>query len=471
MKQLGIACVGLVLLAGCGGGEDGDAGAPGEDGSSCTVTDNGDGTATIACDDGTEATLSDGEDGDAGEVGPPGDSCTVIDHDDGTKTLRCEDGTRVTLTDGAPGVDGRRGAPGEDGAPGADCSAADNGNGTYTITCGTDSVTLSDGADGQDGANGRDGANGQDGTNGQDGADCSAADNGDGTYTITCGSDSVTLSDGADGQDGTNGQDGADCSAADNGDGTYTITCGSDSVTLSDGADGQDGADCSVADNGDGTSTVTCGTSSTVIVNGGQVTFGSGGPWAVANPVPGDIFIDTGDGSYWRWEFEPVRGWDSWVWIGNPLRPDQEMFGARWFEWATPTNSLTTLASRPDLLHFEVTTADATEGVGIVGIFQDGARDYSAASEWLIWGTWPDGVAVNFGIQDEPGTQVCSWSVTSDLSGAYVVDLTSPPAYQTPGTDCVALMGAVEGLGINVGWGALPEGSTEEFAFFGMAIQ
>ncbi len=43
--------------------------------------------------------------GDKGETGPPGTSCTVTDNLDGTKTIACEDGTTVTISDGASARD------------------------------------------------------------------------------------------------------------------------------------------------------------------------------------------------------------------------------------------------------------------------------------------------------------------------------------------------------------------------------
>jgi hypothetical protein len=50
--------------------------------------------------------------------------------------------------------------------------------------------------------------------------------------------------DGAPGQAGPPGADGASCSVVNNGDGTYTITCGNDPpVVVSNGTDGQDGQD------------------------------------------------------------------------------------------------------------------------------------------------------------------------------------------------------------------------------------
>jgi hypothetical protein len=67
--------------------------------------------------------------------------------------------------DGAPGADGAKGDKGDPGDPGADgagCTVVDNNDGTTTVTCGNDSVTISDGSDGTNGTNGSDGTNGLD---------------------------------------------------------------------------------------------------------------------------------------------------------------------------------------------------------------------------------------------------------------------------------------------------------------------
>jgi OmcA/MtrC family decaheme c-type cytochrome len=80
----------VLALTGCSG-EDGAAGA---DGTSCTITDNGDGTSTISCEDGTTATISDGADG---MDGTDGQSCTMTTNPDGTKTVTCPDGGTVIL--------------------------------------------------------------------------------------------------------------------------------------------------------------------------------------------------------------------------------------------------------------------------------------------------------------------------------------------------------------------------------------
>jgi OmcA/MtrC family decaheme c-type cytochrome len=115
-------CVVLLILF---GGLLAACGSAGEDGTSCTVTDNGDGTSTISCTDGTSTTVGNGEDGL---------SCTVTDNGDGTSTIACEDGTTVTISDGQSG---------------GSCTIVDNGDGTRTITCddGT-TVVISDGEDG-----------------------------------------------------------------------------------------------------------------------------------------------------------------------------------------------------------------------------------------------------------------------------------------------------------------------------------
>jgi len=120
----------IVMLTAWGLGCKGDAGA---DGTSCTATDNGDGTSTITCTDGTTVTVSNGTDG------TDGTSCSITDNDDGTKTITCEDGTSVTVTDGANG---------------GSCTIVDNGDGSKTISCddGT-TVTVSDGTDGSAGGN------------------------------------------------------------------------------------------------------------------------------------------------------------------------------------------------------------------------------------------------------------------------------------------------------------------------------
>ena len=97
-------------------GEKGDKGLDSGVASSCTVADNGDGTSTISCPDGTSSTISDGATGASS-------SCEVADNGDGTKTLSCSDGSSVIVSDGANGQDG------------SSCNIIDNGDGTGTLSC------------------------------------------------------------------------------------------------------------------------------------------------------------------------------------------------------------------------------------------------------------------------------------------------------------------------------------------------
>jgi hypothetical protein len=165
-----------VAASSCSG--PGEAGA---DGSSCTVSTDQRGVVTIACDDGTSATLP-----------PPADgsSCSVVDNRNGTRTISCDDGTSVIVSDGRNGTDGQDGTAGVDGT---------------------------------DGVNGNDGVDGRDGRDGQNGTSCTVTDHQNGTRTIACDDGtSAVITDGRDGQDGT---DGGSCTVTDHGDGTVTLSC------------------------------------------------------------------------------------------------------------------------------------------------------------------------------------------------------------------------------------------------------
>ncbi|MBP7124800.1 OmcA/MtrC family decaheme c-type cytochrome [Myxococcota bacterium] len=179
-----------IAVWGCEGkegpvGPTGPAGEKGDPGSSCTVTDNGNGTKTIACTDGTSAVVTDGARGAAGT------SCSVTDNGDGTKTLSCTDNTSVVISDGQDG---------QDGQDGTSCSVADNGDGTKTVTCGQTIAVLSDGAKGDKGDPGEAGA---------DGTSCSVSETVPGTKVIACtDGTSVTVTDGAKGDKGDKGDPG-----------------------------------------------------------------------------------------------------------------------------------------------------------------------------------------------------------------------------------------------------------------------
>ncbi|MEM1349271.1 MAG: hypothetical protein AAGI01_11990 [Myxococcota bacterium] len=142
MKRV-VAVVSAFLFAGLS--------ACNEDPGICTVDQNSDGSATIACADGRSARIS------APQDGADGAGCGVVDNGDGTFTVTCGEDAPITLTNGAQGESG------------SSCSVADNGDGTKTISCadGT-SVTVEDGAQGMSGE------------------PCTVADNGDGTSSITC---------------------------------------------------------------------------------------------------------------------------------------------------------------------------------------------------------------------------------------------------------------------------------------------
>jgi OmcA/MtrC family decaheme c-type cytochrome len=121
-EKFAAACCVALLAVGCG--KKGDPGANGAAGTSCAVTDNHDGTATIKCTDGTSVNVANGTNGSAGS------SCKVHDNGNGTATITCTDGTSATVANGANGVS---------------CIVTNNGNGSRTITCGNGtSVTVAD---------------------------------------------------------------------------------------------------------------------------------------------------------------------------------------------------------------------------------------------------------------------------------------------------------------------------------------
>ncbi|HNT27832.1 MAG TPA: hypothetical protein PKH10_06620 [bacterium] len=114
----------------------------------CTITDNGDGTKTIACDGDSSVTVKDGADG-AG--------CAMTDNEDGTYTITC-DGVSVIVSD-ASGDGAHKTLIVLEEAPGDTCP---NGGQKVTVgidrdddgTLDTDEVTstryLCNGADGHD---------------------------------------------------------------------------------------------------------------------------------------------------------------------------------------------------------------------------------------------------------------------------------------------------------------------------------
>lgn len=104
-KLILAVAAGAALAAGCSGSN----GAAGKDGTSCTISDNHDGTATINCGDGGTFTVTNGSDGTNGSNGSNGmngtngtngTSCTLSAADGGTRTLTCgADGGSITVID------------------------------------------------------------------------------------------------------------------------------------------------------------------------------------------------------------------------------------------------------------------------------------------------------------------------------------------------------------------------------------
>ena len=110
----------------------------------CSVVDNGDGTATITCPDGSTALIDNRVSADA--------SCTIADNEDGSSTVTCDDGTALTV------------------GPEAPCWVTNNPDGTSTIEC-TDGSTVTLGGD----------------------EPCTLLDNGDNTTTIDCAGTSFVV--------------------------------------------------------------------------------------------------------------------------------------------------------------------------------------------------------------------------------------------------------------------------------------
>ncbi|MFH0981985.1 MAG: hypothetical protein V2A79_10635 [Planctomycetota bacterium] len=245
-------------------------GQDGQDGMSCTVLPEGESCARILCEDGTSQLVCSGQDGQDGVDGTDGTSCTVQQTHDGARIV-CEDGSVARIRHGQDGINcwdlnenGRKdfchpmlqSGPGECDEQLWECYC---GEGKLSDICGTQAkarlayklvdepetlgelVFMSEreideyvctftedtdsngvidvldcrgqdgepGQDGASGASGGSGADGADGADGRDGSSCTVADNGDGTYTLSCeDGTSVTIHDGQDGRDGVDGQDG-----------------------------------------------------------------------------------------------------------------------------------------------------------------------------------------------------------------------------------------------------------------------
>lgn len=114
MKNVIIAIA--LILAACDTNHrifrDGKDGTAGQAGSSCHVTQ-GPTNATITCDDGSTATVSNGQNGLTGATGANGSSCSVMAALDGSGALiSCQDGSNVFVKNGEKGDTGATGAAG-----------------------------------------------------------------------------------------------------------------------------------------------------------------------------------------------------------------------------------------------------------------------------------------------------------------------------------------------------------------------
>jgi OmcA/MtrC family decaheme c-type cytochrome len=117
-----LGLVALSFAAACSGSD----GKDGQNGTSCTVTANADGTKTLSCGpDGGTVTLANGK------------SCSASTVDGGSQ-ITCEDGTKAFI----PNDSGR-----DSGTSDESCNVVNNGDGTWTITCpgddgGTQSINV-----------------------------------------------------------------------------------------------------------------------------------------------------------------------------------------------------------------------------------------------------------------------------------------------------------------------------------------
>ena len=164
---------------------------------------------------------------------------------------------------GDDGVDGVNGKDGADGANGVACvvKALKDSSG-FKVLCDGDSVGVlqngTDGKDGKDGKNGKNGSDGEDGADGkdgksvtgkagadgEDGASCTVKENKKANgFDIICGADTVgTVLNGKVGANAT-GDDGESCSLKEGENGTVTISCDGESVTLYKASCGNSGYD------------------------------------------------------------------------------------------------------------------------------------------------------------------------------------------------------------------------------------
>ena len=115
----------------------------------------------------------------------------------------------------------------------AGCTAHDNEDGTYDLTCDGTTITVRNGSDGQDGNNGQNGSDGQVGAvgaNGQNGAKGDQGDKGDQGNSCTVG---PLFAEAQEGMAGALGMGGDVTEQPEPG--KFVVTCGETSVVIADG--------------------------------------------------------------------------------------------------------------------------------------------------------------------------------------------------------------------------------------------
>jgi len=235
--------------------------------------------------------------GPQGEPGTNGVACWDV-NDNGIADINTEDfnGDGAVDVYDCRGLDGEDGVDGQDGSScsavgnkdgsvtivcgdgtsqsltdDSDCVLKNNNNGTYNLSCGSESVTVVDANSNLGGISGVGGVPGEDGTDGVDGVD------------------GVNGEDGVDGVDGTNGENGVD--GQDGVDGTNGVD-GENGTNGTNGIDGQDGSSCSVVDNENGTATLVCENGSEV-----TITLDQSGQASSFFDIYMDVFWKHGSGS------------------------------------------------------------------------------------------------------------------------------------------------------------------------------
>jgi hypothetical protein len=112
-------------------------GPVGEKGSSCSTKDNGNGTVTVSCTDGTSVTLANGTNGTNGSNGDAGTACSITTKSDGGRIVSCTDGTVADLPNGTActiaSTDAGRTISCSDGTVIAVTNGTNGTNGTNTV--------------------------------------------------------------------------------------------------------------------------------------------------------------------------------------------------------------------------------------------------------------------------------------------------------------------------------------------------